>query len=155
MLYRITHSTSKVQNCGRALKVERSNRRSSVFFLQLGPSPLHPPCVHLTSIHVISIPRPSPLFAALPLSCIIPNANQSTKNGGDLGTRLVNITQNHSLVQKKASGGCLYQWTLTQGITMIVAHNMFTHNEQGRRNKIAINPHMLKREKRSTISVCR
>ena len=34
-----------------------------------------PPYVHLTSIHVMNAPRPSPFFAGLPLPCIIVNAN--------------------------------------------------------------------------------
>ena len=40
-------------------------------------------------IHVIGVSRPSPFFAALPLLCIILNANRRTKWGRDLGMRLV------------------------------------------------------------------
>ena len=39
-------------------------------------------------IRVMNDTRPSPFFAALPLPCITTNANQRTKNGVGLGTRL-------------------------------------------------------------------
>ena len=40
-----------------------------------------PPYVHLASTHVMNAPRPSPLFAGLPLPCIIVNANGRLKRG--------------------------------------------------------------------------
>ena len=57
-----------------------------LFECRLPPPPmstLHPPDI----IHVRDVPRPS-LFHALPSPCIILNANQRTKNGVGLGTRL-------------------------------------------------------------------
>ena len=50
-----------------------------------------PPYVHLASTRRHSRDRFSqafPVFRALPLPCIILNANRRTKNGGGLGTRL-------------------------------------------------------------------
>ena len=52
-----------------------------------------PPYVHLASTRRHSRDRFSqafPVFRALPLPCIILNENRRTKNGGGLGTRLVN-----------------------------------------------------------------
>ena len=43
------------------------------------PSSLPPPHNHLTSIHMISVLRPSSFFVTLLLPCIILNANQGTK----------------------------------------------------------------------------
>ena len=64
--------------------------KSSTLF-KCGPLPptyaSHPPDV----IHVTGVPRPSPFFATLLLLCIALNANQRTKNGGGLGTRLMNV----------------------------------------------------------------
>ena len=61
--------------------------KSSALF-EHGPLPTfstsRPPDV----IYVIGVPRPSPVFRALPISCIILNKNRRTKNGGGLGTRL-------------------------------------------------------------------
>ena len=72
---------------GPALSLEHSMMKSSMLF-ELDPSPptstSHLPNV----IHMISVPRLSPFFAALPLPCIILNANKGQKNGGGLGTRL-------------------------------------------------------------------
>ena len=45
----------------------------------------HPPMSTLHSRHVISDPRPSLFSAALPLLCIILNANRKQKLGGGLG----------------------------------------------------------------------
>ena len=53
------------------------------------------PYIHLTSTRHNSRDRclqPFPVFAALLLPCIILNANRKTKNGGGLGTRLVNAS---------------------------------------------------------------
>ena len=50
-----------------------------------------PPYVHLASTwrHTRDEwDQAFPVFRALPLPCIIPNANRRTKNGGGLGTRL-------------------------------------------------------------------
>ena len=61
--------------------------KSSTLF-ERGPLP---PYVHLASTRRHSRDRCSqafPVLHALPLLCIILNANRRTKNGGDLGTRL-------------------------------------------------------------------
>jgi len=68
-------------------------------YLRLCPSPLCPPRVHLTS-HTWWMKPGLPIFRALPLPCIILNANQRTKNGGGLGTRLY---QPHSETTSPAS----------------------------------------------------
>ena len=82
------------ERLGSCLASERSMMKSSTLFHEFECGPL-PPYVHLTStsrppdvIHVVSVPRPSPFFAALPPPCIILNANRRTKNGVGLGTRL-------------------------------------------------------------------
>ena len=56
-------------------------------------STLHLPGV----IHVMSIPRPSPILTALPLLCITLNANQRTNSRGGLGTRLNVFIISHKL----------------------------------------------------------
>ena len=66
--------------------------KSSTLF-ERGPLP---PYVHLASTRRHSRDRCSqafPVFRALPLPCIILNANRRTKNGGGLGTRLVATVQ--------------------------------------------------------------
>ena len=69
----------------------------SVRYLNVEPSsPMstsHPPDIS----HMMSIPRPSLFFAALPLPCIILNANRRTKNRGGLGTRLYRFQCQDSL----------------------------------------------------------
>ena len=70
--------------------------KSSILFhvFECGPLPLPYMYVHLTSTRRHSRDRCSqafPVFRTLPLPCIILNANRRTKNGGDLGMRLMCI----------------------------------------------------------------
>ena len=65
--------------------------------MRLGSSPPTSTSRLLGVIHVIGVPRPSPFFAALPLSCITLNTNQRTKNAGGLGTRLLHSGNSPSL----------------------------------------------------------
>ena len=65
--------------------------KSSTLFHEFECGPLPPTSTSRPPdvIHVVSVPRPSPFFAALPPPCIILNANRRTKkNGVGLGTRL-------------------------------------------------------------------
>ena len=65
--------------------------KCSMFF-EHGPLP--PPTLHPLVIHMIGVPRASPFFSALPLLCIVLNANQRTGRPGNeanllsLGRRL-------------------------------------------------------------------
>ena len=54
-----------------SLQISRLLRRLSSVTKQMAPD----------VIHVIGVPRPFPFFAALPLPCIILNANRRTKTG--------------------------------------------------------------------------
>ena len=79
------------ERLGSCLAVERSMMKSSMLFHVFECGPL-PPYVHLASTWHHSHDRCSqafPVFRALPLPCIILNANRRTKNGRGLGTRLV------------------------------------------------------------------
>ena len=83
--------------CCRGQNYLSSPERNSLFefirsHLNIGPSPLRHFRIHLASTsrppyvtHVMAFP----IFRALPLPCIILNANRRTKNGGGLGMRLV------------------------------------------------------------------
>ena len=67
--------------------------RTLLRYLIVGLSPFTSTSFPQDVIYVISVPRPSPFFAVLPLLCIILNANQGTKNGGRLGMRLSVLLQ--------------------------------------------------------------
>ena len=63
-------------------------------------------------VHVIGVPRPSPFFCALPLSCIILNASQGTKKTGRPGNEASNYIQRDEVagvgrVNAALSGECL------------------------------------------------
>ena len=55
------------------------------------PSPASSTSCPPDVIHVISVPKPSPFFAALLLPGIIVNICQKAKNGGDLATVYVGL----------------------------------------------------------------
>ena len=63
----------EVEYCRSRELLEHSMMKSSTPYLNVDPSPLY-------VRHVTGVPRPSPLFAVLPLLCIMLNANQRTKN---------------------------------------------------------------------------
>ena len=78
------------ERLGSCLAVEHSMMKSSTLFHVFECGPL-PPYVHLASTRRHSRDRCSqafPAFRALPLPCIILNANRRTNNRGGLGTRL-------------------------------------------------------------------
>ena len=66
--------------------VEHSTMKSSILF-ECGPTPISMSCPPYV-IHMLRVPRLSPIFAALPLPFIIVNTDHRVKDGGGLRMKL-------------------------------------------------------------------